>query len=121
VAPSKGFRVDPDALLEVARQVHELLQDVSGGSGYIPGNLPRYSEKAGPQVLTEALNSFWSGEDVFATAYGEEHKGIVTTLNQMVSQLTALETACRTTAAQYKSQDKTSKHEVKATESDAAW
>jgi uncharacterized protein YukE len=121
MAPSKGFRVDPDALLDVARQVHDLLEDVSGGSGYVAGNLPRYRDKAGPQVLTEALSSFWSGEDVFATAYGEEHDGIVSTMNAMVGQLTALESACRNTAAQYRSHDKTSKHEVKATEPGAAW
>jgi uncharacterized protein YukE len=117
----KGFRVEPDKLLAVADDVHRLLEDLNGDSGYVPGNLPRYQQKASDAVLTQALQSFWSGEDIFATAYGYEHNGIVSTMNAMVQQLTNLETACRTTAQQYKSQDTNSKHDVKATDPNAAW
>lgn len=118
---SKGFRVDPDKLADVADDVHRLMEDLSGGSGYIAGNKPRYEQNAGKQVLTDALKSFWVGEDVFATAYGYEHDGIVKTMDSMVQQLTNLENACRTTAEQYKGQDKQSKHQVSATDPGTAW
>lgn len=109
---TKGFRVDPDKLLDVADQVHELMRSMSGDAGYVSGNLPHYQEKAGAQILTEALSSFWSGDDVFANAYDEEHKGVCTTMQNMVTQLQNLETACRSTANQYKSQDGNSKQSV---------
>jgi uncharacterized protein YukE len=117
----KAFRVDPDKLLDVANDVHGLLEDLNGGSGYVAGNMPRYRDNAGKQVLIEALSSFWDGEDVFATAYGEEHDGIVSTMTAMVTQLTNLEAACRTTAAQYKGHDKQSKQDVNATNPSGAW
>jgi hypothetical protein len=109
---TQGFRVEPTKLLAVADQVHRLLEDLSGGSGYIAGNLPRYRQNANQSVLTAALADFWDGEDVFATAYGAEHDGIVQTMNAMVTQLTALERACRTTAEQYGGQDTQSRREV---------
>ncbi|MGI8762161.1 MAG: WXG100 family type VII secretion target [Jatrophihabitantaceae bacterium] len=112
MAPTKGFRVDPGKLLAVADQVHRLLEDMSGGSGYVAGNLPRYREQAAPEKLTAALASFWSGEDVFATAYGYEHGGVVITMQRMVEQLTNLESACRTTAEQYQSRDTQSSQQV---------
>lgn len=111
-SPTKGFSVKPDQLTDVADAVKALLDDLSGNTGYVPGNLPRYREKAGKQLLEQALASFWSGEDVFATAYGYEHDGIVQTMNEMVKQLTQLESACRTTAAQYQHRDTQSKKTV---------
>ncbi|MGH3628836.1 MAG: WXG100 family type VII secretion target [Sciscionella sp.] len=119
-SPTKGFRVDPDKLSDVADQVKGLLDDLSGNSGYIAGNLPRYQENAGADVLTKALASFWDGDDVFAQSYKYEHGGIVTTMQQMVKQLTALEKACRDTAKQYQHHDKQSKTDVK-TSDNGAW
>lgn len=119
-SPSKGFIVDPDKLTDVADLVKALLDDLSGNSGYVAGNLPRYREKAAPAVLTKALSSFWDGEDVFASAYGYEHDGIVQTMQSMVTQLTALEKACRDTAAQYQHHDKRAKHSV-TTSDNGAW
>ena len=119
-SPTKGFSVKPDQLTDVADAVKALLDDLSGNTGYVPGNLPRYREKAGKQVLEQALASFWSGEDVFATAYGYEHDGIVQTMQSMVTQLTALEKACRDTAAQYQHHDKRAKHSV-TTSDNGAW
>lgn len=112
MAPS-GFRVDPQQLLEVADEVHELLRLVSGDAGYVAGSLPRYRERADASVLSGALSSFWSGEDVFATAYASEHRGVVTTMSSMVTQLSALEQACRSTARQYQGQDERSTGTVK--------
>lgn len=112
MAPS-GFRVDPQQLLQVADEVHELLRLVNGDAGYVAGSLPRYQERADASVLTQALSSFWSGEDVFATAYGSEHRGVVTTMSSMVTQLGALEQACRSTAQQYQGQDERSTDTVK--------
>ena len=101
--PTKGFRVDPDKLSAVADKVKALLQDLSGETGYIAGNLPEY-QKADAQALRDALKDFWSGDDVFASAYDDEHKGVVTTYN--------LERACRTTAEKYGAQDHKSKQDV---------
>jgi uncharacterized protein YukE len=112
VAPSSGFRVDPDKLLAVADRVHALLQDVNGGSGLVSGNLPRYTEKARADALSTALASFWSGEDVFATAYGAEHDGVVLTFKSIADQLTKLEAACRSTAVKYQHEDTRSKQVV---------
>lgn len=112
MTPSNGFRVDPDKLLAVADRVHALLQDVNGGSGLVSGNLPRYREKATAEPLSSALATFWSGEDVFATAYGAEHDGVVLTFQSIADQLTRLEAACRSTALKYKQEDKRSQQEV---------
>ena len=109
--PTKGFRVDPDKLSAVADKVKALLQDLSGETGYIAGNLPEY-QKADAQALRDALKDFWSGDDVFASAYDDEHKGVVTTYQQMQKQLTNLERACRTTAEKYGAQDHKSKQDV---------
>jgi uncharacterized protein YukE len=109
---TKGFRVEPDQLLQVADQVHRLLEDLSGGSGYVAGNMPRYQQQADKGQLTSALQSFWNGEDVFATAYGYEHDGVVQTMNAMVTQLTNLENACRATAQKYGGEDKATKQTV---------
>jgi hypothetical protein len=113
---TQGFRVEPDKLLDVADQVHRLLEDLSGQSGYVAGNLPRYQQQADKSQLTNALKSFWDGEDVFATAYGYEHDGICTTMQQMVTQLTNLESACRATAAKYGGEDKATKTTVQNTD-----
>ncbi|HET6877267.1 MAG TPA: hypothetical protein VFH38_07045 [Jatrophihabitans sp.] len=123
---TSGFRVDPQKLLEVADEVHELLRLVNGDAGYVAGSLRRYQERADASVLTQALSSFWNGEDVFATAYSNEHGGVVTTMSSMVAQLSALESACRSTAQQYQGQDERSTRAVRqsgpeGTESPVVW
>lgn len=95
----QGFSVDTDKLLDVATSVARLKEDLAGSS--VAGSLPNYQSKADASVLRSALASFWDGEDVFATAYETEHNGIVTTMQSMLTQLDALERACRTTASQY--------------------
>lgn len=112
---SQGFSVDTTELLEVADSVHQLHQDLAG-VGSVAGSLPQYETKAAASVLRDALASFWDGQDVFATAYDREHNGIVLTMKAMLSQLQALEQACRSTAAQYNSHETESKQTVKQTE-----
>ncbi|MBE7186693.1 hypothetical protein [Jatrophihabitans endophyticus] len=97
---SQGFSVDTTKLLEVATSVHQLRNDLAG-VGSVAGSLSQYETKAAASILTNALASFWDGTDVFAKAYSTEHNGIVLTMKSMLSQLDALEKACRTTAAQY--------------------
>lgn len=109
---TSGFQVDPDQLLAVAEKVRRLREDLSGESGYGPGNLMSYSKNADASALKSALASFWVGDDVFSTAYTYEHEGIVQTMSAMVEQLSNLENACRSTAQQYQQQDSTTKQDV---------
>jgi uncharacterized protein YukE len=108
---SAGFRVDPDALLKVADQVHRLWEDLSGAAS-TAGSMPTYRDQANADVLRAALKPFWDGDDVFADAYKREHDGIVSTMSSMVRQLAELEKACRTTAAKYQGEDTSSKTTV---------
>lgn len=107
-----GFRVEPDQLLAVAEKVRRLREDLSGESGYGPGNVSSYSKNADAAALTSALASFWDGQDVFSNAYGYEHQGIVQTMTAMVEQLTNLENACRATAQQYQHRDGQARQDV---------
>lgn len=116
MAPSNGFRVDPDKLLAVADRVKALLADVSGGSGVVLGNSTRYADHARADSLRAALAPFWNGEDVFANAYEAEHTGINVTFTNMTTQLTTLERACRSTAEKYKAEDGRTSTEVKNTD-----
>ena len=109
--PTKGFRVDPDALADVADRVKRLHDAVSLDHGR-SGNLTDFQDSAKADSLTTALKSFWTGDDVFANAYGEEHKGVTTTFQQMQTQLGNLERICRTTAQQYHGHDQQAKHDV---------
>jgi hypothetical protein len=113
---TKGFNVNPKALTDVADDIHSLYQDVSGGTGYIRGNRPDFQKNAGQQSLTDALKSFWHGQDVFADAYGDE--GVLTTFQNIESQLKALETSCRNTAGHYQTGDDQSKTNVNQSAND---
>jgi uncharacterized protein YukE len=107
-----GFKVDSDQLLAVAERVRRLREDLSGESGYGPGNVASYTKNADAGALTSALASFWVGQDVFSNAYGYEHQGIVETMTAMVEQLTNLENACRATAQQYQHRDSQASQDV---------
>jgi len=109
--PTKGFRVDPDKLSVVADRVKRLHASVSLDLGRT-GNVVDFQDSAKSETLTSALQSFWTGDDVFANAYGEEHKGVVTTFQQMQQQLQALEQTCRGTAKQYQHHDDASRQDV---------
>lgn len=109
--PTKGFRVDPDKLLTAADRVKKLHDAVSLDLGR-SGNLADFQDSAKAESLTSALQSFWTGDDVFASAYGEEHQGVVTTFQQMQQQLQALEQTCRGTAEQYQHHDHASRQDV---------
>jgi hypothetical protein len=116
MAGSKGFRVVPEDLLAVADQVRKLHDDLSGSSGFVSGCLSEY-QKADASVLRSSLTDFVApGNNAYANAYDEEHKGIVNTMNAMVTQLASLEAACRNTAQQYTNQDKNSKHAVNSSD-----
>ena len=104
---SKGFSVEPHQLREVANRVHQLLESVSGNHG-VSGNRPDFEQAARSDSLTNALKSFWVGDDVFANAYDKEHSGIVETFKQMEDQLKILEKSCRDTAAGYHEGDRKS-------------
>lgn len=109
---TSGFQVDPDQLIAVAERARRLREDLSGESGYVPGSLMSYSQNADPSAMKSALASFWVGQDVFSSAYGFEHQGIVQTISAMVEQLSNLETACRSTAQQYQQHDSAAQQNV---------
>jgi uncharacterized protein YukE len=109
--PTKGFRVDPDKLSAVADRVKRLHDSVSLDLGH-SGNLVDFQDAAKADSLVSALQSFWTGDDVFASAYGEEHQGVVTTFQQLQSQLQILEQTCRGTAEQYQHHDQASRQDV---------
>lgn len=110
-----GFTVDTEKLLEVANSVKRLREDLAGHTS-AAGSLPQYQTKAAASVLRNALATFWDGEDVFATAYDTEHQGIVATMSAMLTQLDALERACRTTAGGYTTGEHESRTRVRQTE-----
>jgi hypothetical protein len=114
MAPSSRFRVDPDKLTDVADMVKRLLDDVSGSTGYVGGNLPDF-QKADGHELGQGLAVIWPNwDDGFATGYGYEHQGMIKTYQSMVQQLTALEAACRSTAKAYANREHDSRAAVSA-------
>lgn len=114
MAPSSGFRVDTDKLTDVADLVKRLLDDLSGSTGFIGGNLPDF-QKADGHELREGLAVIWPNwDDGFATGYGYEHEGMMKTYQSMVQQLTVLEAACRSTAKAYAHREHASTAAVKS-------
>jgi len=116
IPPTKGFKVDPDALLDVATLVHRLLADVSGDTN-APGNLQHYTEHGKGDVLKDTnkgLGKFAKSADdnIFATSYENVYSGVQKTYAAMKTQLTNLESACRTTAQQYQHHDDNTKSNV---------
>jgi len=109
--PTKGFRVDPEKLSAVADRVKQLNESVSLDLGN-SGNIVDFQNSAKADSLTSALQSFWTGDDVFANAYGKEHDGVTTTFQKMQQQLQALERICRGTAEQYRHHDQASRQDV---------
>lgn len=111
---TKGFRVDPNKLLDVAQQVDNLHSLVAEGN--TAGNLPNFQQDGGPEPLLKALSVFWAGggEDPLAKAYQTEHQAIVETYQAMATQLQNLAQSCRSTAQTYQNQDQASKQQVNA-------
>jgi len=109
IPPTKGFKVDPEALLRVAELVKKLHEDVAGDTN-APGNLQTYTVDGKGDALSDTnkgLGKFAASADqnIFAKSYGDVYKGILKTYNDMKIQLTNLENACRTTAQQYQHHD----------------
>lgn len=114
---TKGFKVDPDALLKVAQQVDDLHSLVAEGN--TAGNLPNFQNDGGAEPLLKALSVMWGGggEDPLAKAYQTEHQGIVETYNSIAGQLQTLAETCRNTAQAYQNQDQNSSQQVKSSDS----
>lgn len=114
---TKGFKVDPDALLRVAQQADDLHSLVAEGN--TAGNLPNFQNDGGAEPLLKALSVMWGGggQDPLAKAYQTEHQGIVQTYSAIANQLQALAQTCRSTAQAYQNQDQQSSHQVKASDS----
>src|SRR5689334_13334725 len=106
-----GFKVDPDALDSVADMIQNLLDDLSGAHGRVAGSVPEFAKCAD---IGTALATFWGTRDnVFADAYGYEHKGITDTYTAIQTQLTNLQNAARSTAASYRAQEQATKDAMK--------
>jgi len=103
-----GFRVKPDELLAVAQKVQDLLDDVAGNNGATTGNHKDFQTEATTDNLNNALNSLFPESPVgsaFVQAYGHEYDAMNQKYSAIVTHLTELTAACRTTAEQYGAED----------------
>lgn len=113
---TKGFKVDPDALLSVAKQVENLLDDVTGDTGYA-GNLQRFIDEAKSDPLGASNKGglgklYGDDNNIFRTSYDDVRTGVQKTYESMKTQLQNLATACRTTAEKYQHHDDQAKTDV---------
>jgi hypothetical protein len=113
---TKGFKVDPDALLDVAKQVDSLIDDVTGDTGY-SGNLKRFIDEAKSDALGNSSKGglgelYGDDNNIFRTSYDDVRTGVQKTYQAMQEQLKQLSSACRSTAQQYQHHDDQAKSDV---------
>lgn len=108
MAQADDFRIEPDDLLAVARQVEDLLDDISGNNGNVTGNQTEFVSGSDPSHLVAALSSVYPeiGQgSAYVEAYGWESKGLNEKYKSIVGQLERLAAACRSTAEGYGAAD----------------
>lgn len=112
---TKGFRVKPDDLLSVARQVQNLIDDIAGTYGNMTGNRKDFDSDTNGEHLKAAFTSvFDSVPGGYFEAYDLELRGIQAKYDAIQEQLDRLQAACRSTAQQYGASDKYTQQSVNA-------
>ena len=119
---TKEFRVDPDELKLVAEAISDLLERVKGDTGEY-GSSQDFSQHANSADLIAGLGNLdggAGGSGAFGGAYAEVFDATNLTYQHMVTNLTNLENACRSTAEQYKDQEDQTEQDVNQTNPDGA-
>lgn len=117
---TKEFRVDPDELKLVAEAISDLLERVKGDTGEY-GSSQDFQQNASSADLISGMGNLdggAGGSGAFGGAYAEIFTATNTTYQQMVTNLTNLEAACRSTAEQYKDQEDQTEQDINQTNPD---